>query len=110
MNRLANAASTALFFLTCANAQAGRIYGGLQVQNQAVPSGTALQINCGGTTYSGTVKQHGRYSIDVSKQGPCTLNLPAYAGASIRLISFREATRYNFQITRANGSYRLRRK
>lgn len=103
-------ASAALLLLVCANTEAGRIYGGLQIQNQAVPAGTALQINCDGTNYQGSVREHGRYSVDIPRQGPCTLILPSYGGASTRIISFREATRYNFQITRANGTYRLRRR
>ncbi len=110
MHRTIPVASTALLLLVCTHAEAGRIYGGLQIQNQAVPAGTALQIHCDGDNYNGTVKKHGRYSIDIPKQGPCTLSLPSYGGVSTRIISFREATRYNFQITRVNGDYRLRRR
>jgi hypothetical protein len=93
-----------------ATAEAGRIYGSLQIDGKAVPTGTEIVINCAGQSYTTKVQEHGRYSINVGKQGTCSFSVAGYAGASTDVDSYAEATRYNFLISRSGNSYRMKRK
>lgn len=87
---------------------AGKIYGGIQYNGKAVASGASIAIVCGSQSYNGTVQQHGRYSINVPVEGRCILNLniPNKGKASIKVVSYKDATRYNFAYT-SKGLKRL---
>jgi len=92
-----------------ATAEAGRIYGSLQIDGQAVPTGTQIVINCSGQSYPTKVQKHGRYSVNVNKQGTCSFSVAGYTGASTNVDSYNEATRYNFLIKRSGSSFSIKR-
>lgn len=96
--------------LAASAAEAGKIYGSLQIDGQAVIQGTRVSINCAGTDYTAEVGDHGRYSVNVEMEGPCSLSIAGYAGASAKIISYKEATRYNFLLTRSGNGYNMQRK
>ncbi|WP_455218905.1 hypothetical protein [Kaarinaea lacus] len=90
-------------------AEAGRIYGSLQIDGQAVAKGTQVVINCSGKPYQSNVQNHGRYSVNVDRQGACTFSVAGFKGASIDVNSYAEATRYNFIIKRSGNRYSIQR-
>jgi hypothetical protein len=100
----------AVLLVAISTAEAGKIYGSLQVDGQAVAPGTQVNINCAGTTYSAAVGDHGRYSVNVEREGSCSLSIAGYTGASAKIISYQEATRYNFLLTRSGNDYSMQRK
>lgn len=93
-----------------ASAEAGRIYGGLQIDGQAVAKGTKIVIDCSGTLYDTVVQEHGRYSLNIGRRGTCTFSIDGYTGALIDIVSYAEATRYNFAISRNGNIYTMKRK
>ena len=100
----------AVLMVATSTVEAGKIYGSLQVDGQAVAPGTQVNISCAGTTYSAVVGDHGRYSVNVEREGACSLSIAGYAGASTKIISYQEATRYNFLLTRSGNGYSMQRK
>lgn len=100
----------AVLMLATATVEAGRIYGSLQVDGQAAPVGTKVVINCSSKSNSTEVQKHGRYSVNVDIEGPCSLSVEGYAGASIKVVSYNEATRYNFILTRSGNGFSIKRK
>ena len=92
------------------SAEAGRIYGSLQLDGQAVAKATKIVITCSGTPFDEEVQEHGRYSINVAMQGTCTFSIEGYPGAKIDIVSYAEATRYNFAISRNGNIYTMKRK
>lgn len=100
----------AVLLAAMSTAEAGKIYGSLQVDGQAVAPGTQVNINCAGTTYSAAVGDHGRYSVHAEREGSCSISIVGYAGASAKIISYQEATRYNFLLTRSGNGYSMQRK
>ena len=93
-----------------ASAEAGRIYGSLQIDGQAVAKGTKIVIDCSGKSDDTEVQEHGRYSLNVARQGTCTFSIDGYTGALIDIVSYAEATRYNFAISRNGNVFTVRRK
>jgi len=100
----------AVFMFATTTVEAGRIYGSLQLDGQAVPVGTPVAINCPGESNTTEVQNHGRYSVNVDMEGPCTFSVEAYAGASIEVVSYNEATRYNFLLSRGGTGYIIQRR
>lgn len=98
-----------LMFVT-ATAEAGRIYGSLQVDGKAVKAGTKVALDCSGKSYTTTVQSHGRYSVNVSKEGPCSFSVAGFPGAATKVVSYNEATRYNFLLSRSGNGYSIKRK
>lgn len=98
-----------LMFVT-ATAEAGKIYGSLQVNGKAVAAGTQVKIKCGGKSYTTKVQNHGRYSVNVDKEGPCSFSVAGYAGATTEVVSYNEATRYNFLLAGSGNGYSMKRK
>jgi len=92
-----------------ATAEAGRIYGSLQIDGQAVAEGTQVVVNCSGKSYKTEVQKHGRYSVNVGKEGTCSFSVAGYAGVSTDVDSYKEATRYNFLIKRSGSKYSIKR-
>ncbi|WP_455208353.1 hypothetical protein [Kaarinaea lacus] len=109
MNRGGMVAFVLLLAATTA-AEAGKIYGSLQVDGQAIAEGTQVSVNCAGTSYIGNVGNHGRYSVNVDREGPCVLSVNGFAGATTDVVSYNEATRYNFLLTRSGSGYNMERK
>ena len=101
--------SFTILLLLTVTAEAGRVYGTLQVNGRAVAQGTQVTVNCSGQPYSTKVGKHGRYSVNVGKEGTCTISVEGYAGASTGLVSYKEATRYNFTIKSSGGAYAMER-
>jgi len=109
MNRLSLVVSPVLL-LVAAGAHAGKIYGSLQVDGKAVPEGTQVQVNCSGRAYPPVkVGSHGRYSINIDQNGPCSLSVAGYAGASIQVISYDQPTRYNLLLKRDGDRFTMNR-
>ena len=100
----------AVLILSAAQVEAGKVYGSLLVDGNPVPEGKQVVINCSGNTSTAKVKQHGRYSVNLNTEGPCTLSVTGYPGATIKLVSYNEATRYNFLLKRSGSSYKISRK
>ncbi|WP_455222720.1 hypothetical protein [Kaarinaea lacus] len=98
-----------ILLLIAVAAEAGRIYGSLQVNGKAVAQGTQVSVNCSGQSYTTQVGKHGRYSVNVGREGVCTISVEGYAGASTDLVSYKEATRYNFTLASSGGSYTMKR-
>ncbi|NOY62588.1 MAG: hypothetical protein GXP10_05425 [Gammaproteobacteria bacterium] len=94
-----------MFMFAMGVAQAGKIYGTLQFNGQAVAQGTAVILKCSGQRYSALVGKHGRYTLNVRGEGPCSLTVGGYAGASARVVSYGEPTRYNFIISKNGNGY-----
>lgn len=88
---------TILLFIS-PQVNAGKIYGALQINGEAVSTHSTVTIKCGATSYQAKVQKYGRYSINVIKEGPCTMTLtiPGQGSASASIVSYHEATRYNF--------------
>ncbi|MDU0354188.1 hypothetical protein RS130_09810 [Paraglaciecola aquimarina] len=82
-------------------ALAGKIYGAIQFNGKAVAKNSSIKITCSGSSFSGAIQDYGRYSINVSKEGPCTLSLQikGQASAAIQIVSYAAPTRYNFKYT-----------
>jgi len=99
---------TILLFVTV-TAEAGRIYGSLQVNGKAVAKGTKVTVNCSGNSYSTQVGAHGRYSVNVNQEGSCSLSVEGYSGASTGVVSYKEATRYNFALSGSGSSFSITR-
>ena len=102
MNRLSVLVCIIFLFTSC-SAVAGKIYGVILVNGQPLPAKTKLTIACGQATYSANSKNHGRYSVNVKTEGACRLSANGYQGASAKVVSYRDPTKYNFNLT-ANGS------
>jgi len=100
----------AVFMFATATVEAGRIYGSLQLDGHAVPVGTQVVIDCSGESNTTKVQKHGRYSVIADMEGPCTLSVETYAGASIEVVSYDEATRYNFLLSRSGNGYIIQRR
>jgi len=98
-----------ILLLVTVTAEAGRIYGSLQVNGKAVAKGTTVNVNCSGTSYSAQVGSHGRYSVNVNQEGSCNLSIEGYSGASTNVVSYKEATRYNFALSGSGGSFSITR-
>ncbi|MCI0505312.1 MAG: hypothetical protein L0Z73_04315 [Gammaproteobacteria bacterium] len=109
MNRQKLVVFVALLMTTAA-AEAGKIYGSLRVDGQAIAPGTRIVLNCSGTTYTTEVEKHGGYSVNVSQEGPCSISVDGYAGASAEVVSYNEATRYNFLLSPSGNGYSMERK
>jgi hypothetical protein len=109
MNRQRMVVFVALLTAT-AVAQAGKIYGSLRVDGQTIAPGTRVVLNCSGTPYTAEVDNHGGYSVNVSQEGPCSISVDGYAGASAEVVSYDEATRYNFLLSPGGNGYRMERK
>ena len=109
MNRLGVIISVSLVLVTSI-AEAGRVYGSLQVDGKAAPLGTELVFQCPDKSYPTTVGKHGRYSVSIGVEGACTLTVKGYENASIDIVSYKDATRYNFLLSRSGGVYKLVRK
>ena len=108
-----NRKSLAVFFVllaASATAEAGKIYGSIQVNGKAVAKGTAVKLTCSGKSYPTEVGKHGRYSVNVDRNGPCSLSVTGYTGASIDVVSYSEATRYNFLLKNSGSGYSIQRK
>ena len=91
-------------------AEAGKIYGSLQVDGKAVAVGTKIVVKCGSKTYSAKVEKYGRYNLYVDGEGRCSLEVVGHKGASIGIISYNEATRYDFTLNRSQSGYNIQRK
>jgi hypothetical protein len=48
--------------------------------------------------------------VNVSQEGPCSISVDGYAGASAEVVSYDEATRYNFLLSPGGNGYRMERK
>ena len=98
-----------LFMLATTTAEAGRIYGSLQVNGKAVSQGTTVVVNCGNKSFATQVGKHGRYSVNVNQEGSCTLLIEGYTGASTNVVSYKEATRYNFALSSSDSGFVMKR-
>lgn len=101
-----------LIGLVCTSSQAlaGKLYGSLVLNGKPLATNTNLTVTCGNATYTGTVKANGRYTVVAAKEGACRLQVQGYPGASAKVVSYAEATRYNFAISGSGGNYKMQRR
>ena len=100
---------TVLIGLSCADVQAGQIYGSVIAAGK--PVGAALVvITCAGADTKGATNADGTYRVNVIPQGRCSLTLPGYAGTpSTVIFSYDKPTLYDLEVVRrADGTFELR--
>ncbi len=90
---------------------AGQINGTLRINGRPAPSGVQVNIICGGQHFSGETRSRGSYSVYVNQTGRCTFTVPDYGGASDdKIYSYSDPVRYDFDLSKSNSSYQLRRR
>lgn len=105
--------------LAATEARAGRIFGDIQADGKAVPAGVVVRISqplaadakTAPLADSTQTDKFGSYKLVVPKEGKCILTV-IYEKQSVELIvfSYKEATRYNLILEKADGKLSLRRK
>jgi hypothetical protein len=89
---------------------AGRIYGSVTAEGKGLAN-TAIEIDCAGTVTKGATAADGSYRIDVTTQGKCTFTLTAHPGRpSAVVFSYPDPSQYDFEVVKADGKVRLRRR
>jgi hypothetical protein len=124
MRPLATLALILMLGLQAAPAAAGRLFGDIKLDGKPLPAGIPVKITLAAPAASGAAAKptpaatdstvtdkFGSYKLTVKGEGKCILTL-IYEKRPITLevFSYKDATRYDLILAKANGTLALRRK
>ena len=94
-----------------AAAAAAEIHGTLSEGGKPVPAGTAVRLECSGTSAGGSTDAYGSYSVRIGATGACKFVLD-WKGASLSLpvTVYEKPSRYDLVVAEEGGKPVLRRK
>ena len=94
-----------------AAASAAEIHGTISEGVKPVAAGTAVRLDCSGTTASASTDAYGSYSVKIGATGACQLSL-AWKGASpsLSVTVYDKPSRYDVIVADEGGKPVLRRK
>lgn len=118
MRRIA-ASVLSLVILAAPEAFAGRIFGDIKLAGKPLPAGVPVRITqplaadakTAPEADATTTDKFGAYKLNVKEEGKCLLSV-VYEKQTVELavFSYKEATRYNLVLEKADGKLTLRRK
>lgn len=99
-----------IFFITSV-AMAGEIYGTIEDAGKPVQAGVKVEVTVAGKSFTGETDKLGTYHVFATDKGKGTLTA-SYKDQkpSAEIISFDNATRYDWTVETAGGKMALKRK
>jgi hypothetical protein len=89
---------------------AGEIRGTVTEAGKSVGAGVAIEVRCGGKTYSAATDKFGSYRLFVPEKGKCVLQVAYQSQTPSReVVSFDDSVRYDLVLEKQGGQYLLRR-
>jgi len=103
--------AAALLSGAAAAAVAAEIHGTISEGGKPVPAGTAVRLECSGTTANASTDAYGSYSVKIGATGACELSLSWKGGTpALPVTIYDKPSRYDVIVAEEGGKTVLRRK